>query len=54
MDRIRAAAEWTIVFGVFIICAGLIAGMAGQLPLAVALDVTGMLGVVAGLLGVCR
>ena len=52
MNRIKQAGEWAIVVGVFIIYGGLLAGMAGELPLAAALGVTGHLWVVAGLLGV--
>lgn len=54
MDRLNRAGEWAIVIGVWIICAGLLAGLAGQLPAAVALDAIGLLWVVAGLLGVGR
>ena len=54
MDRLNRAGEWAIVIGVWIICAGLLAGLAGQLPAAVALDAIGLLWVVAGLLGVRR
>lgn len=52
MSGVNRAGEWAIVIGVFVICGGLLAALAGQIPLGAALAATGLLWVVAGLLGV--